>query len=241
MKRTFTLGLMVFFLGLFITACGSKKSSSPATTNTTNTTNNNSGFTSIDTLPNGTTDCTNGCTRQRTLVIADQDAFAYMAGINQNNNNNYNGLFGSNPVNYNQGTGFNFNFGNTIAGGLNCLVDAGIGLAINKWLGGNVEGFCGTSTTQTYVNGQPISIASSYPMNIDVYGNANGVTGWTGSIGLNNGHNGYTFDLVPNNQGWLVDRYTNSGRPAIGVRDNGGRLELHVYQNNSTSLVGYIQ
>ncbi len=44
MKQKLTLGLMVFFLGVLITACGSKKASSPAAVPANNNNNNNGGL-----------------------------------------------------------------------------------------------------------------------------------------------------------------------------------------------------
>ena len=88
MKRTLTLGLMIFFVGLLMTACGSDSSSpapTPATpTNTSDTTNGTPVTGTV--LPQPTEinqiagNCSSNCTTYTGRIdIQDADAFAALA------------------------------------------------------------------------------------------------------------------------------------------------------------------
>ena len=86
MKRKLTLGLMVFFVGIMITACGSKN-------NTSNTTNNNDKVVGIP------TDTQQGCNQSicsynGNFVIDDENLYLQAFGYQSNSN-----IFGDNTFN----------------------------------------------------------------------------------------------------------------------------------------------
>lgn len=76
MKRTLTLGLLVFFVGVLMTACGSKSSSPAAPTNNTNFDLNNQDPACMNS--------SSGCDLNATYQITDAQAYADTFGYSSN-------------------------------------------------------------------------------------------------------------------------------------------------------------
>lgn len=92
MKQKLTLGLMVFFLGVVITACGSKKASSPAAVPANNNNNNGGAFAGDGSIPphnncNGQQSCTVDMAGSYTVTDANAYNQAFGYGQQQANNN----------------------------------------------------------------------------------------------------------------------------------------------------------
>lgn len=237
MKKTITLGLLVFFVGLLMTACGSDSSSSPTAAAPTNTNTDNSNTPVVTGLPtpNGTsvTSCSSTCgqTQTVTLVITHSQAFAALVGLNTSGGTN-NGLNNFNMFNGDGSLNFG-GLGNTI---VNCGLGIGMAWLINELFNANTVGGCGGVTTTTTTNtgsNSGVSVASSYRVDITPYSN----NVFTGAIHLGNGQL-YSFELRPNSNGNFWEDINKN--PAFGMTTRNGGYELVTMYNGAEQVVGYL-
>ncbi|MCB0377385.1 MAG: hypothetical protein KDD33_02745 [Bdellovibrionales bacterium] len=244
MKRTITLGLMVFFVGLLMTACGSKKSSAPANTTPSNTTTDVSSDPSVLPFPTSTSvvaNCTNssGCTKTGAFTVSNQQLFVAAvetklgAPIFSGSTNN--NLF-NNDLSINNG--FLSNTLNTFA---QCGATYLTAWAINSLFGGNSSGQCQSVTQTTTVNGVPtngaIAVQASYADSALTLSGQNNITG---HIRINATYM-VSLNFVRASDGNYYDQNSSSVYLALKPNYSTQRFELYanIYgQTNSYQLVG---
>jgi len=233
MKQKLTLGLMVFFLGVVLAACGSKKASSPAAVpvnnNNNNNNNNNSGLfdgNGSTSLPpsnncNGQQSCTVDMAGNYTIMDASAYNQAFGYGQQQVGNNvplptYQNGQF--------QNNGF-------WDGLVNCGIGAGFAYLWTELTDSNSDFGCtlGNSTSSTT---QFADVANtSYPVN---YG-YNFVEGgqrlqsiqiFIENRNQSNGMNGDILGCTPNGSSFYRCQHSRT-RNEMGLRDFGnGQLQM---------------
>lgn len=228
LKRTVTLGILVFFVGILMTACGSDSSpaAAPAGDTTTNTTNNNN-------LPfptaTGTATCATECgqTFQVRLQVTDQEAFSQLVGLNTNS-----GGYDLSGIDL-----FDGNFQPEREAISQCLWSIGMA-AVIKWItNGEVDASCsGTTTTTTTTTTGTGTVASHYgmvlqPQSGDVY---------QGSI-YGAGFNNLSFYAPYNSTSGLYESTNSNTTLPFGIsRDANGVLRVVTQINGQTRTVGTV-
>lgn len=230
-KRKLTIGLLVFFVGVLMTACGSDSSSSPAATDKTGTTT-----TPTTTVPTptttGTATCATNCGQQYqvTLNVVNKEAFALLVGIDNVNN--------SAPLNVFDNSTFFGVLGNSLG---NTFVNCANGI-FGAWLasltGANAEGGCsGSTTTTTSTGGTTVpysNVANSYNMVI-VPQTGNVYEGSINGSGFNHG-----FRAVYNSNSGIYEGTNTASQYPLGLRIQNNIMELVTYINGSIVIVGTI-
>ena len=195
MKRKLTLGLLVFFVGVLITACGSKNSST--------TTNNDKGNTNIINPINQDASCKASgiCTFTGTMTISNMDLYKQAFGYT---NGNQSGVI--DPIYQNGQWNTNGFFNSLIDTGANCAAQTGIAWILAQLGVNNTSADCtvvygdSSTTTNNGVFNVSQDINPSPAVNLQGnYSNSNLV-----SLGMairtgNNGGNGDTVEFYPEN------------------------------------------
>lgn len=237
MKRTFTLGLLVFFLGVMITACGSKKSSAPATSNTnTNTTNNYNNYSQVP------SDCSGQCSKDYsgTFTISNIDLYAAAFNYTGNGNGGYQiGVI--EPIlnsNGSYNSGFLGSLGYTLVNG--CLMPGIFAWLTTRLTGADSSAQCtigNMSTTNVGTGtGQTGNTALSNRYNADLQVNYRNNALYSVVMMVRTGSNGGNGDIAEffprANSNYL---YNNTGNLALELTTSG--INMH----SQSGLIGVYQ
>ena len=224
MKRKLTLGLLVFFLGVFITACGSEKST--PNISAANTKDDNGAKQYVDSSKSGG-NCAPNCSQTYSgqFVISDQQlyvsTFGYPSGQQQQA-----GTFGTIQAPFTNDGGYNQNFATSVG---NCLFGGLLSWGFSYLTGSEAQYGCGYEQTTTTTmgtgtqygtqygtqTGSP-ALSSSYPAELTVdYSSGTVIT-----LQIRDNSNGYNGQVLRFSQSNKENVYYNHNQSIALVNAN---------------------